>query len=233
MRAVRFVVSIMIAGGLAGCGSEKDPAMPDITGKKLDVAQSDIERAGFEDEVEVLGGGVFGVLDESNWEVCEQTPAPGMPLTEPPRLTIERDCNTDDTSSKDPSPEPEVTDSATPTAEPTLPPTQATDITVDELLDKLNSRNMGGIKSGDRFKLTAELFESDAWGVGAAGEFTVYMKAKGGADDLLVFVDEADADGWRDGTRVEMVLEVVEATINGETTDGWLKARTVKTLPGR
>ncbi|MEE6274557.1 hypothetical protein V2J56_14500 [Georgenia sp. MJ206] len=49
--------------------------------------------------------------------------------------------------------------------------------------------------------------------VGAAGEFTVYLGAKGGADDLPVFVDEADAAGWQDGTRVEMVLESVEATI--------------------
>lgn len=205
--------------------------MPDVAGKRLDLAQSDIERAGFEDDVDVVGGGLFGVVDESNWEVCEQTPAPGEPLTAAPRLVVERDCNEDDTSSSEASPEPEVTGAATPTAESTLPPAQATDITVDELLDKLNSANLGGIKTGDRFRLTAELFQSDAWGVGAAGEFTVYMKAKGGADDLFVFVDEADAAGWRDGTKVEMVVEVVEATIDGETTDGWLKARAVETIP--
>jgi len=27
-----------------------------------------------------------------------------------------------------------------------------------------------------------------------------------------------------DGTKVEMIVEMVEATINGETTDGWLRA---------
>ena len=112
------------------------------------------------------------------------------------------------------------------------PPTPITDTTVDELLDALNTGSMSGIATGDRFRVTAELFESDAWGVGASGDFVVYLMAKGGADDLPVFVDESDADGWRNGTRVEMVVEAVEATINGDTTDGWLQARSVKTLPG-
>jgi len=112
-------------------------------------------------------------------------------------------------------------------AEPTV-----TDITVDELLDKLNSASMGGIKVGDQFRVTAELFESDAWGTGASGDFSVMLKAKEGADDLSVFVDESDANGWQDGTKVEMVVKMVEATINGETTDGWLEAQSAKTISG-
>lgn len=216
--------------------------MPDVTGKKLDVANSDIKLAGFEDEVEVIGGGVFGVVQESNWEVCEQTPAPGEPLTKAPRLKIDRDCGKADANpSEEPSPEPQETDSATPKAKPTpvateqsrSPTTQIIDITVDELLDKLNSANMGGIKLGDRFRLNAELFESDLWGTGASGDFFVYLKAQGGAQDLPVFVNESDADGWQNGTKVEMVVESVEATINGETTDGWLRAQSVRTVPGR
>ena len=103
--------------------------MPDVTGKKLDVAQSDIKRAGFAQDVEVLGGGAFGVLKKSNWEVCEQTPAPGEPLTDAPRLTVERDCSKDDAKptgdpsaspSEELSPEPEATESATPQPEPIL-----------------------------------------------------------------------------------------------------------------
>ncbi len=107
-----------------------------------------------------------------------------------------------------------------------------TDVTVDGLLDKLNSANMGGIRLGDRFRLTGELVASEYWGTGASGDFFVLLKAKGGADDLQVFVDEADADGWQNGTRVEMVVESVEVTTNGETTDGWLRVRSVKTVPG-
>ena len=106
-----------------------------------------------------------------------------------------------------------------------------TAITVDELLDKLNSAQMGGIKNGDQFRLTGELFMSELWMTGAAGEFTVMLKAQGGAQDLSVFVDESDAAGWRDGTKVEMVVESGEATINGETTEGWLRAVSVDTIP--
>jgi hypothetical protein len=93
MRAFRLAAALTIVVGLAACGSGEDPAMPDVAGKKLGVAKSDIERAGFEDDVDVVGGGLFGVVDESNWEVCEQAPAPGEPMTEAPRLVVERDCN--------------------------------------------------------------------------------------------------------------------------------------------
>lgn len=208
--------------------------MPDVTGKRLDVAQSDIERAGFSDDLDVVGGGLFGIVDESNWEVCEQTPAPGEPLTEAPRLVVERDCNKDDVEpSEAPSPEesPTPTPTPSPSAEPTL--TAATDTTVDALLDRLNSANMGGIKIGDQFRFTGELFQSDLWGTGASGDYSVLLKAQGGKQDLMVFVDESDAGAWRDGTMVEMVVANVELTINGETTDGWLKAQSVKIVPGR
>jgi len=107
----------------------------------------------------------------------------------------------------------------------------ASAITVDELLDKLNSAQMGGIKNGDRFEFTGELFMSELWMTGAAGEFSVMLKAQGGAQDLPVFVDESDAAGWRDGTKVQMVVESGEATINGETTEGWLRAVSVDTIP--
>lgn len=122
MRALSFVFASVIAVGLAGCASGGDPSMPDVTGEQLDVARSDIERAGYEDEVDVLGGGVFGILDEGNWMVCEQAPAPGKPLAKAPRLTVERDCK-DGTSSREPSPEAEVTAPATPTVAPTPTPT--------------------------------------------------------------------------------------------------------------
>lgn len=233
------VLALMIAAGLAGCGADKDPAMPDVVGKKLDVAESDIKRAGFEDDVDVLGGGLFGVIDESNWEVCEQTPSPGEPLTKSPRLKVERNCDKDDSSSEEPSPEPEVTESAPPAAEATQrptprqtpPPKQAVDITVDELLDKLNSENQGGIKLGDRFKVTDELSGSEYWGNSqATGDYIVNLKAKDGAQDLPFFVDETETKGWRDGTVVELVLENVERTINGESDDGYLQAVAVKTI---
>jgi hypothetical protein len=121
----------------------------------------------------------------------------------------------------------QTTASTAPPAEPAV-----TDISVDELLDKLNSVGLRGIRVGDQFRVTAELFGSDYWGTGASGDFSVMLKAKEGADDLSVFVDESDADGWQDGTKVEMVVKMVEVTINGETTDGWLEAQSAKTISG-
>lgn len=77
------------------------------------VALSDIKRAGFEDKVEVIGGGTFGIVNESNWQVCDQLPAAGDAIKEAPRLTVDRSC--DDGSSSDTTrtptatPEPEET----------------------------------------------------------------------------------------------------------------------------
>jgi hypothetical protein len=132
-----------------------------------------------------------------------------------------------------PSPPPSQTaptQASTPSVEPAPAAPVVTAITVDELLDKLNSARMGGIKIGDQFRLTGELFMSDLWMTGAAGEYNVLLKAHGGADDLSVFVDKSDAARWQDGTKVQMIVEMGEATINGETTDGWLRALSVETI---
>jgi beta-lactam-binding protein with PASTA domain len=53
-------------------------AVPDVVGLRLDVARDRIEDDGF--EVERSGGGVFGVVVESNWQVESQTPAGGTRL---------------------------------------------------------------------------------------------------------------------------------------------------------
>lgn len=72
----------------------EDIVMPDVVNVRLDIAKSDIEHTGFKGEIEVLSDGTFGVVQESNWTVCEQTPAAGDLITEPPRLIVERDCST-------------------------------------------------------------------------------------------------------------------------------------------
>jgi len=116
--------------------------------------------------------------------------------------------------------------SATPTAAPLSP--VVTDITVDELVDKINT-NMSGMTVGDRYRLTGVLAGSEYWTTGATGEFYVMLETSIGSD-LIVFVEESDANGWEDGTRVEMVVEDVERTINDETSHGWLEAKTVKMI---
>lgn len=72
MRALRAAVAVIVLLGLVGCGSEP-PVMPNVVDQKLDVALSDIERAGFSTDVEILGGGALGIINKSNWTVCEQS----------------------------------------------------------------------------------------------------------------------------------------------------------------
>ncbi|MTD43138.1 PASTA domain-containing protein [Conexibacter sp. W3-3-2] len=53
-------------------------AVPDVVGQPLDVARQRLERSGFDTDVE--GGGLFGVIEESNWQVVAQSPQPGGQL---------------------------------------------------------------------------------------------------------------------------------------------------------
>jgi beta-lactam-binding protein with PASTA domain len=53
-------------------------SVPDVVGLRLDVARERIEGDGF--EVKRSGGGLFGVVVESNWQVESQTPAAGARL---------------------------------------------------------------------------------------------------------------------------------------------------------
>jgi hypothetical protein len=53
-------------------------AVPSLVGERLDTAKQRLDEARF--DVDVNGGGLFGVLDDSNWEVVAQEPAAGTPL---------------------------------------------------------------------------------------------------------------------------------------------------------
>lgn len=129
---------------------------------------------------------------------------------------------------------PSARPSATPATKPTQTskPTNVVDTTVDELLDRLNSADLGGIQVGDQFRITGELVGSEYWITGATGDYAVALKAHNGADDLMILLDDkADADGWTDGTRVQLVLENVEKTIDGETDDGWMQVLSATVVP--
>ena len=99
MKPFRWFAAGALVLGLAGCESGEETLMPDVLGVQLDVALSDIERAGFTDDVEVLGGGIFGIVDKSNWTVCEQEPLGGQAVSSEPRLTVDRSCGSDDADS--------------------------------------------------------------------------------------------------------------------------------------
>lgn len=106
-------------------------------------------------------------------------------------------------------------------------PAQPERITVDALVEKINSGTAGA--AGDRFTLTGELAGSEYWTTGASGDYFVMLKTTSGSD-LEVFVDESEAQGWADGMQVQMVVENVEITINDETTDGLFRAVSTKVL---
>jgi hypothetical protein len=67
-------------------------AVPDEIGERLDVAKDDVRSAGL--LTRVIGGGMFGVVVESNWTVCETNPAPGTQVHKdtPVKLIIDRVC---------------------------------------------------------------------------------------------------------------------------------------------
>lgn len=116
MKALHLALGFALILGSAGCGEsdQQKRVMPDVEGRQLDVALSDIERTGFEneDDVEIIGGGTFGIRDKSNWQVCDQLPAAGQALNAAPRLTVDRSCG-DEAAATTIKPEPTTKHEAT------------------------------------------------------------------------------------------------------------------------
>jgi hypothetical protein len=127
--------------------------MPDVTGKTLDAAKIAIKDAGFDDEVEVEGGGLFGVVVESNWEVCEQSPAAGATVAGQPTLTVARSCAGE--SSEEPEATPAETTSTTPEetapaetqAVATLTPQNNKDLAALLVADSCDEKNVAFAKN--------------------------------------------------------------------------------------
>lgn len=80
--------ALLLALLAGGCGGEAK-RVPDVDGKRLDVAQEILDDAGL--GYEVIGGGALGVLVRSNWEVCEQRPPAGR-RAESVDLVVARSC---------------------------------------------------------------------------------------------------------------------------------------------
>ena len=130
--------------------------------------------------------------------------------------------------------DPSETATATSTPSDSTPAASANviDTTPDELFDRLNSADTGGIQAGDHFRFTGKLSGSEYWFVGATEDFVVNVAVHDGANDLQVLLaDESTAASWTDGTRIEMVVENVEKTLNGEKTDGWLQLVSATVVP--
>jgi hypothetical protein len=149
MRALRLLGALMMLAALTGCSGE-DPVMPDVTGDKLDAAQTAIQDAGFDEDVEVEGGGLFGVLDESNWVVCDQSPKAGDAMTGAPRLVVDRSCGdeAEPTEEPEPSEEPTATDEPEPSEEPT-PTEEPSEAEEPQVITAQNSDEFADLLVGD------------------------------------------------------------------------------------
>jgi hypothetical protein len=68
------------------------PPLPTLTGARLDRAQTALDRLGIGHDTS--GGGLFGILDASNWTVCATSPAPGTIVAAGAkvRLFVARSC---------------------------------------------------------------------------------------------------------------------------------------------
>ncbi len=66
--------------------------MPAVRGQRLDLAMAHLRDAGYlTADVEIIGGGTFGVIDQSGWTVCSTEPAAGVPAPRA-RVIVARTC---------------------------------------------------------------------------------------------------------------------------------------------
>ncbi len=61
--------------------------VPDLVGQRLDVAKQRLDDAQF--DADVSGGGLFGVIDDSNWVVVAQDPPAGTEYQQGSRVQVE------------------------------------------------------------------------------------------------------------------------------------------------
>jgi hypothetical protein len=188
----------------------------------LQVAQDKLQGIGLFvlDQEDATGQGRLQINDD-NWTVCRQQPPAGDTVNPTDQITV---WSVKDGELCDAEAQPAATDSTAPaqgSAGSTDDAPTPVDVTVDQLVDMINAGGPG--RPGDRFHFTGTLVGRDHWYVGVTGEYSVLVETTQGSD-LLVFIDKSETATWRDGMRVDMIVENVEREINGETEAGWIKA---------
>jgi len=69
-----------------------DPrVVPSVVGKRLDVAELKLHANGI--RYKEIGGGVFGIIVRSNWQVCQQLPKAGSVTNARIKLVVDRPGN--------------------------------------------------------------------------------------------------------------------------------------------
>lgn len=85
------LAALLVAVVAAGCGATEPKTVPNVTGLQLDAAQARLDARGLDHDI--AGGGTFGVILRSHWQVCDQEPRPGRKASEV-TLVVERACST-------------------------------------------------------------------------------------------------------------------------------------------
>jgi hypothetical protein len=77
MSVHRVSIAVLAALVLAGCGSRtvEPRPIPDLVGMNLQQAEDKLDSRGL--GYDAVGGGTFGIVVRSNWEVCRQVPSAG------------------------------------------------------------------------------------------------------------------------------------------------------------
>ena len=223
MRAVCLVVAVVVvvaAAGLAGCGGDKEATtMPDVTGKTLDDAKSAIKDAGVDDEVEVEGGGLFGVVKESNWEVCEQTPAAGTTVAGKPTLTVARSCadgeGSEETEATPAETAPTTPEEAAPAEQEvaTLTPQNNKDLAALLVADACDDKNVAFAKE---YAGQMIAFDGSIADVQPHGDTTTRYDILIGPGDKGPDTAEGPAFQFRDVNKFELGLEDIQLPFTGD-----------------
>jgi hypothetical protein len=169
-RLIRLLLAALIL--LPACGGSSSDLTPKLVGKRLDIAKSDLKGAGVDEEkIQVVGGGAFGALDESNWTVCDQEPDAGVELSDAPRLLIDRTCGAEDTfeaaagtpapTSEAPRAESPAATAPTVSASPAGPPPEVkVDKCVKEGIEVIASGTVRNVDTVSRsFAITIEFYD--------------------------------------------------------------------------
>ena len=92
IRDHRPLLGLVVTLAFAGCTPKAD-TVPSVAGERLDVAIDSVEDAGLDHEE--IGGGIFGIIQESRWVVCDQRPEAGSSTEgiDSVKLIVDRKCD--------------------------------------------------------------------------------------------------------------------------------------------
>ena len=232
-------MALLMASGCGGGNDQAATVMPDVEGQALDVALSDIERAGFTEEVEVLGGGTFGVVDESNWEICEQLPAAGERI-DAPRLTVDRSCPDSDPEPEPANTEPTVTEPVPVDTEQSAPVTApeadvaSEDVAVEAPYAyegpeyQIVSTDTTGIELDQFWVLTDKLdYSTDAYKDQVKMIIADISRAQGTASIIVEVVTDieiarAESESMRVAFEAEVVADYVQNIVVPKQATDWI-----------